>query len=209
MGSGAGHGGPPRFRISAIAVIVAFVVISARCAGPGGNRPAPRRIPDRGERRHPHRGGDMSERLATAKAYEAALFAGRMDEVAGYLTEDATYWVAGAPPLGGTWRGPAAIVRAFERREFGLGAADWGYEEVWRDWYEADDRVIVEIRERSWLRHAPEDVMDARTCVVLRFRDGRIHDMRDYTDAYLYEAFLARHRAHLPKFAGDAGAATA
>jgi ketosteroid isomerase-like protein len=73
---------------------------------------------------------------------------------------------------------------------------------VWRDWYEADERVIVEIRERSWLRSAPEDRMDQRTCVVIRFRDGRICEMRDYTDAALYEAFLARHRAGLPKFSG-------
>ena len=70
----------------------------------------------------------------------------------GYFTDDVVYWVAGAPPLGGEWRGRDAVLRAFAKREFGLGAADWGYEEVWRDWYEADERVIVEIRERSWLR---------------------------------------------------------
>lgn len=141
----------------------------------------------------------MTDRLAIAKRYEAALFAGRMDEVASYFSDDATYWVAGAPPIGGEWHGPAAIVSAFTNREFGLGAADWGYEEVWRDWYEADDRVIVEIRERSWLTHAPDDVIDARTCVVIKFRGEKICDMRDYTDAWIYEAFKTRH-PELPKF---------
>jgi ketosteroid isomerase-like protein len=144
----------------------------------------------------------MSERMKIAKAYEAALFAGRMDEVGSYVTDDVTYWVAGAPPLGGTWRGRAAVLRAFENREFGLGAADWGYEDLERSWYDADDRVIVEIRERSWLKSSPDDVMDQRTCVVLRFRGDRISELRDYTDSRVYEAFLDRHQAELPKFAG-------
>ena len=142
----------------------------------------------------------MSERMRIAKAYEAAMFAGRMDEVGSYFTDDIVYWVAGPSKLGGEWRGRDAVLRAFTNREPGLGSADWGYEEVWRNWYDADDRVIVEIREKSWLKSAPKDVMDSRTCVVLRFDGDRIAEMRDYTDAYLYEAFLARHRAELPKF---------
>ncbi|MES2176353.1 MAG: nuclear transport factor 2 family protein [Gemmatimonadota bacterium] len=144
----------------------------------------------------------MTDRLAIAKAYERALFAGRMDEVASYFTMDASYWVAGAPPIGGEWHGPDAIVRAFTKREFGLGAANWGYEEVWREWYTAEERVIVEIRERSWLKESPDDVMDARTCVVITFRDEKICDMRDYTDAWIYEAFKSRH-PELPKFASS------
>ncbi|MBI1722760.1 MAG: hypothetical protein HYR48_02500 [Gemmatimonadetes bacterium] len=44
--------------------------------------------------------------------------------------------------------------------------------------------------------------MDQRTCVVLKFRGDRISEMRDYTDSHLYEEFLERHRAQLPKFAG-------
>jgi ketosteroid isomerase-like protein len=144
----------------------------------------------------------MTERMRVAKAYEAALFAGRMDEVGSYLTDDVTYWVAGAPPIGGTWRGRAAVLRAFAEREFGLGPADWGYEDVERVWYEADDRVIVEIRERSWLTSSPDDVMDQRTCVVLRFRGGRIVELRDYTDTQVYHGFVDRHRSELPKFAG-------
>lgn len=148
----------------------------------------------------------MSERLGLAKAYEKALFAGRMEEVGRLLTDDVVYWVAGRPPLGGEWHGREAVLRAFSEREFGLGAATWGYEEVWRDWYEADERVIVEIRERSWLESAPDDVMDQRTCVVIRFRGERICEMRDYTDASLYEAFLARHRGELPKFKEKAAA---
>ncbi len=142
----------------------------------------------------------MTERMRIAKAYEAALFAGRMDEVGSYFTDDVVYWVAGPPRLGGEWRGREAVLNAFTNREFGLGSADWGYEEVWRTWYDADDRVIVEIREKSWVKSAPHDVMDARTCVVIRFEGGKIAEMRDYTDAHLYEAFLARHRAELPKF---------
>jgi len=141
----------------------------------------------------------MTDHLAVARAYEKALFAGRMDEVASCFTEDIVYWIAGSPPLGGEWRGREAVIRAFTNREFGLGAADWGYEEVWRDWYPAQDRVIVEIRERSWLKSAPNDVMDQRTCVVIRFRGERICEMRDYTDAHLYEEFRTRH-PELPRF---------
>jgi len=144
----------------------------------------------------------MSTPLETAKKYEAALFAGRMDEVAGYFTDDAEYWVAGPKPIGGMWNGPTEIVRAFEKREFGLGAADWGYEDVWREWRSSgSDMVIVEIRERSWLKSSPEDVMDQRTCVMIRFRGDRICDMRDYSDASVYLGFIERHRAELPKFA--------
>ncbi|MDH3496914.1 MAG: nuclear transport factor 2 family protein [Gemmatimonadota bacterium] len=143
----------------------------------------------------------MPRRLEIAKAYERALFAGRMDEVGGYFTDDVVYWVAGRPPLGGEWRGRDAVIDAFTSRAFGLGAADWGYEDVWRDWYEADERVIVEIRERSWLKSAPSDVLDQRTCVVIHFRGDRICEMRDYTDTQPYEAFLERHRSELPKFA--------
>jgi len=148
----------------------------------------------------------MRDRMQVAKAYEAALFAGRMEEVGRCLTDDVTYWVAGRPPVGGEWRGRDAVLRAFEAREFGLGAADWGYEDLERTWYEADDRVIVEIRERSWLRSAPDDVLDQRTCVVIRFRDSLIAELRDYTDTAAYQGFIARHRGELPKFAARAEA---
>jgi ketosteroid isomerase-like protein len=141
----------------------------------------------------------MTDRLAIAHAYERALFAGRMEEVAAYFTDDIVYWVAGAPPIGGEWRGRDAVIRAFTNREFGLGAAEWGYEEVWREWYAADERVIVEIRERSWLHSAPADVIDQRTAVVIRFRGEKICELRDYTDSHLYEAFRRRH-PELPKF---------
>jgi ketosteroid isomerase-like protein len=143
----------------------------------------------------------VSERLRVAKAYEAALFAGRMEEVGRHMADDVVYWVAGRPPLGGEWRGRDAVLQAFERREFGLGAGDWGYEDLERSWYEAEDRVIVEIREHSWLKSAPADVLDQRTCVVIRFRGGLIAELRDYTDTAPYEGFVARHRDHLPKFA--------
>ncbi len=143
----------------------------------------------------------MSRRMEIAKAYEKALFAGQRDEVGSYFTDDIVYWVAGQSRIGGEWRGREAVLDALWNREPGLGAADWGYEDVWRDWYDADERVIVEIRERSWLKSAPTDVMDQRTCVVIRFRGERICEMRDYTDSYLYEEFLKRHKQELPKFA--------
>jgi len=148
----------------------------------------------------------VSEHMRVARAYEAALFAGRMDEVGSYFTDDIRYWVAGEPPLGGTWRGRAAVLGAFANREFGLGAADWGYEDLERTWYDADDRVIVEIHEKSWLKDAPDDVMDQRTCVVIRFAGDRICEMRDYSDSHLYQLFVARHRARLPKFASGSAA---
>ena len=148
----------------------------------------------------------MNDHLRVARAYERALFAGRMDEVAGYFTDDIVYWVAGRAPLGGEWRGREAVIAAFTNREPGLGAADWGYEDVWRTWYDAGDRVIVEIRERSWLKSDVRDVMDQRTCVVLTFRDDKICEMRDYSDSHIYEAFAARHRSALPKFSKPAPA---
>ena len=140
----------------------------------------------------------MSTRLDVARAYERALFAGDMDAVARHLTEDVVYWVAGAPPIGGEWHGRDAVIRAFVGRAFGLGPG-FESEDVWRTWYEADERVIVEIRERSWLATAPDDVIDQRTCAVLRFRGDRICEMRDYTDTHVYEEFRRRH-PELPKF---------
>jgi ketosteroid isomerase-like protein len=147
------------------------------------------------------------ERLAIGHAYERALFAGQWDDVRRMFTDDITYWVAGRPPIGGEWRGPDAVINAFANREFGLGAADWGYEVLSRTWSAAgDDRVVVEIRERSWLVSDPADVMDQRTCCVIRFRGDRIASLTDYTDSHVYEQFVARHRASLPKFAGtDSG----
>ena len=145
-----------------------------------------------------------AERVAIGRAYERALFAGDMAAVGALLTDDVTYWVAGEAPIGGEWHGRDAVLRAFANREFGLGAADWGYEELARDWYAAgNDRVIVEIHERSWLRTSPDDVLDQRTCVVLRFRGQRIASLADYTDAGRYLAFAARHAKELPKFRGS------
>ena len=146
----------------------------------------------------------MPNRLEIARAYEAALFANRMDEVASHFTPDIVYWVAGDAPVGGTWTGRQAVVRCFENRAAGLGPADWVTEELERTWYDAEERVIVEIRERSWLKSAPEDALDQRTCVVIRFRGDRICEMRDYTDAGAYLQFAQRHAAQLPKFASVA-----
>jgi ketosteroid isomerase-like protein len=142
----------------------------------------------------------MSRRMEIAKSYEKALFAGDRPAVARLFQDDIVYWVAGAPRIGGEWRGRERVLDALWNREPGLGAADWGYEDIARDWYEADGRVIVEIRERSWLKTAPEDVMDQRTCVVIAFAGDRIATMRDYTDSHIYEEFLKRHRGELPKF---------
>ena len=142
----------------------------------------------------------MSRRMEIAKAYEKALFAGDRAGVGARVTDDVVYWVAGTPRIGGEWRGREAVLDALWNREPGLGAADWGSEDVWREWYEADDRVLVEIREKSWLKSDPKDVMDQRTCVVIKFKDDRICELRDYTDSHLYEEFLKRHRSELPKF---------
>jgi ketosteroid isomerase-like protein len=90
--------------------------------------------------------------------------------------------------------------RQYDDYEFGLGAADRGYEELWREWKSGGDIVTIEIREKRWLKSAPDDVIDQRTCVVIQFRDGKICDMRDYTDSNIYVEFLKRH-PELPKFA--------
>jgi ketosteroid isomerase-like protein len=161
-------------------------------------------MPDPRPRSAPDGSGNAGAHLATGHEYERALFAGRMDELGEYLTDDVTYWVAGAPPIGGLWRGRKAVVGAFANREFGLGDADWGYEELRRDWSAPDDaRVVVEIHEKSWLKSDPSDVIDQRTYCVLRFRGGRIAAIEDYSDAHLYEEFAERHRADLPKFRGS------
>jgi len=142
----------------------------------------------------------MSRRMEIAKMYEKALFAGDRDAVGKLFHDDIVYWVAGAPRIGGEWRGREAVLDALWNREPGLGPADWGYADVWREWYEAEDRVIVEIRERSWLTSDPNDLMDQRTCVVIRVRGNRIGEMPDSTDSHTYEEFLTRHRSELPKF---------
>jgi ketosteroid isomerase-like protein len=138
--------------------------------------------------------------MEIAKAYEKALFAGDRAAVGARFTDDVVYWVAGVPRIGGEWRGREVVLDALWNREPGLGAADWGYEDVWRVWYEAEDRVIVEIREKSWLKSAPNDVLDQRTCVVIKFKEDKICELRDYTDSHSYEEFLKRHRSELPKF---------
>jgi ketosteroid isomerase-like protein len=146
---------------------------------------------------------DPATRLTIGHAYERALFGGRMDELGQYFTDDVSYWVAGRPPIGGTWHGRDAVIHAFANRESGLGAADWGYEELKREWSApGDDRVVVEIHERSWLTSDPADVIDQHTYCVVRFRGDRITAIEDYLDAELYERFAERHRSQLPKFRG-------
>src|SRR2546426_7091914 len=120
----------------------------------------------RAQGEHPSRAGrdrgdhHMSRRMEIAKMYEKALFAGDRDAVGKLFHDDIVYWVAGAPRIGGEWRGREAVLDALWNREPGLGPADWGYADVWREWYEAEDRVIVEIRERSWLTSDPNDSQD-------------------------------------------------
>jgi ketosteroid isomerase-like protein len=144
----------------------------------------------------------MSRRMEIAQAYEKALFAGDRVTVGKLFHDDIAYWVAGAPPIGGEWRGRERVLEALWNRESGLGPADWVSEDLWREWYDAEDRVIVEIRERWWLKSDPTDVMDQRTCVVIRFRGELISELRDYTDSHSYEEFVKRHRSALPKFKG-------
>jgi ketosteroid isomerase-like protein len=144
----------------------------------------------------------MSRRMEIAQAYEKALFAGDRPAVGKLFHDDIAYWVAGAPPIGGEWRGRERVLDALWNREPGLGPADWASEDLWREWYDAEDRVIVEIRERWCLKSDPADVMDQRTCVVIRFRGDLISELRDYTDTHIYEEFVKRHRSALPKFKG-------
>src|SRR5437879_12670928 len=105
----------------------------------------------------------MSRRLEIAQAYEKALFAGDRAAVGKLFHNDIAYWVAGAPALGGEWKGRELVLDALWYREPGLGAADWGSQDVGSDWYDADDRVSVEIRERSWLTGTQVDMLGART----------------------------------------------
>jgi ketosteroid isomerase-like protein len=146
----------------------------------------------------------MTRRLEIARAYERALFAGDRDAVGRQFTDDVVYWSAGAAPIGGEWQGWERVLDALWNREAGLGPGDWQSEDVWREWDESHDRVIVEIRERSWLKSARGDVLDQRTCVIIRFRGDRICELRDYTDTHVYEEFARRHRTELPKFSPPA-----
>ena len=148
-------------------------------------------------------GSHMSERMRVAKAYEAALFAGRMDEVG--AVHGGRRGVLGGRAAADRRRVAGARAPCSARSSAASsdsGTADWGYEDLERTWYEAEDRVIVEIRERSWLRSAAGDVLDQRTCVVIRFRDGLIAEMRDYTDTAAYEAFIERHRQRAAQVRG-------
>src|SRR5207249_7335619 len=80
----------------------------------------------------------MSKRMDVARAYEQALFAGRMDEVGGYFTDDISYWVAGRPPIGGAWQGRDRVLRGVTHREAGRRAAESaGHDAI----YEAADRA--------------------------------------------------------------------
>jgi ketosteroid isomerase-like protein len=146
----------------------------------------------------------MTRRLEIARAYERALFAGDRDAVGRQFTDDVVYWSAGAAPIGGEWQGRERVLDALWNREAGLGPGDWQSEDVWREWDESHDRVIVEIRERSWLKSARSDVLDQRTCVIIRFRGDRICELRNYTDTHVYEEFARRHRTELPKFSPPA-----
>ena len=151
----------------------------------------------------------MSRQMEVAKLYEKALFAGDRATVERLFHEEIVYWVAGAPPIGGEWRGRDQVIDALWNRKAGLGSADWGYEDVWRNWYDADEfsgtHVIVEIRERSWLQSHPSDVMDQRTCVVITFVSDLICEIREYSDSRIYEEFAKRHRRELPKFTQSSG----
>src|SRR6266849_5348676 len=105
------------------------------------------------------------------------------------------------------------VARAYERALFAGNRAEtgshftddivyWvaGARRIGGEWYEADDRVIGELREGSWLKSDPKDVMDQRTCCILKFRRDRISEIRDYTDSHIYEEYLKRHHGELPKF---------
>ena len=142
-----------------------------------------------------------SDPLAVLEAFETALFAG--DDIRPYFAEHAVYEVTGRPPLGGRFEGREAIAESFERRLTGLGPGMKG-EDVERVKFGSADgsRAVAEIRERSWLEDAPDDVLDVRTCSVATVENGRITRLIDYTDSAAYEGFLSRHRDRLPKFAG-------
>lgn len=71
----------------------------------------------------------MTDRLQIAKLYEKALSAGDRAAVELFFHEDNVYWVAGAPSIGGEWRGRERVLDALWNREPGLGAADWGSED--------------------------------------------------------------------------------
>ena len=56
------------------------------------------------------------------------------------------------------------IARAYKVALFAGSMDEVGsyFTDLERIWYDAGDRVIVEIRERSWLQSSPRDVMDQR-----------------------------------------------
>src|SRR5256885_10691780 len=73
----------------------------------------------------------MSRQMEVAKLYEKALFAGDRATVERLFHEEIVYWVAGAPPIGGEWRGRDQGIDALWNRQAGLGSAGLGYQEVW------------------------------------------------------------------------------
>jgi hypothetical protein len=95
----------------------------------------------------------MIDRLQLAMAYEQALFAGRMDEVASYFTEDIVYWVAGGPPLGGEWHGRGAVIAAF-RHGRSVSGRPTGATRAWRG---TGIRPRTASSSRSASAHGPGD----------------------------------------------------
>ena len=72
----------------------------------------------------------MSRRMELAKAYEKALFAGDRAAVGKLFHDDIVYWDAGAPRIGGEWRGREGVRGTLCARLGGgeprrLGAADF------------------------------------------------------------------------------------
>ena len=143
----------------------------------------------------------MGRNMEVGKAFESALFSGDREGLRKIFHPDAVYEVLGTPPTGGRFEGRDRIIASFENRETGLGPG-FEYEQISRDWYEdeANEKVFVEIHEKSWLPAHPEDILVVRTCAVMTFSGGQITSLIDYTDSQAYAEFKARHEAEIPKF---------
>ncbi len=120
------------------------------------------------------------------REYFAAVAAGD-PEVARFLDDDVTWWVPPGSPMGGTYRGKAAVLEL-------MGAG--------RDVYDPATPFVIELE--SLLaeddRVAAEVVLNARTAAgetyrnhyhfAFRVRDGRLVEVREHLDTRLAQEKL-------------------
>jgi uncharacterized protein (TIGR02246 family) len=114
--------------------------------------------------------------------YVAALQAGDAETVRDSFAEDATWWLGGDLPVSGTWAGRDAILGEFLGQVRELFEPGWTSIEV-RGLIAEGERVALEWTTRG--RTAAGADYENEYAAVFVLRDGRIAEVREYTDTQL------------------------